>query len=371
MSGKHSTRRIGRGTVVILVVLTVLIAGAVGTAFAAMSYDRSHADRILPGVRVEGVNVGGLTRAEAIAAIQPMFDARLQGSITVHAGKETWHKTLAELGVTADVAAAVDRAMAVSAQYPWWSRAYHRIANKPVVGSFDVAIGYDPAPIKAFVQAAAKRVHEDPVDASYSLSDGRVHFNHDHAGAALASTNAAAALDAAVRAGATTTVDLPMKALVAKVQDADIGRMIVVNVSKNTLVLYDGLKVLRRYRVATAMQGFVTPDGAWHVVRKVENPTWYNPCLGQPDCWAADEPAMIPPGPGNPLGTRALYLDAPGIRIHGTPSDSSIGHWASHGCIRMHIPESEALYPLVPVGTPVFIVGAPPWGVSQDAGPPG
>jgi L,D-transpeptidase ErfK/SrfK len=116
------------------------------------------------------------------------------------------------------------------------------------------------------------------------------------------------------------------------------------------------------------MQGFNTPDGAWEVVRKVENPTWYNPA---PDGWGKDEPLIIPPGPDNPLGTRALYLDAPGIRIHGTPSDSSIGHWASHGCIRMHIPESEALYPLVPVGTPVFIVGAPPWGVSDDAGPAG
>jgi L,D-transpeptidase ErfK/SrfK len=77
---------------------------------------------------------------------------------------------------------------------------------------------------------------------------------------------------------------------------------------------------------------------------------------------------MIPPGPGNPLGTRALYLNADGIRIHGTPSDSSIGSYASHGCIRMHISESEALYPLVPVGTPVFIIGAPPWGDTSNPG---
>jgi len=140
-----------------------------------------------------------------------------------------------------------------------------------------------------------------------------------------------------------------------------------VNESTNTLQLYDGFKVIRRYQVATAMPGFVTPPGTWEVVNKVENPTWYNPA---PTTWGAGEPLTIPPGPGNPLGTRALYLNAPGIRIHGTPSDSSIGHYASHGCIRMHITDSEALYPLVPVGTPVFIIGAPPWGFPAGGGGP-
>jgi len=66
-------------------------------------------------------------------------------------------------------------------------------------------------------------------------------------------------------------------------------------------------------------------------------------------------PASIPPGPGNPLGTRAMYLNAPGIRIHGTWSSSSIGTAASHGCIRMLIADSEQLYPLVPIGTTVIV----------------
>jgi L,D-transpeptidase ErfK/SrfK len=73
------------------------------------------------------------------------------------------------------------------------------------------------------------------------------------------------------------------------------------------------------------------------------------------DTWGKDEPAMIPPGPDNPLGTRALDLSAPGIRIHGTPDDASIGHYASHGCIRMHIPDSEDLFGRVQVGTTVII----------------
>jgi L,D-transpeptidase ErfK/SrfK len=110
--------------------------------------------------------------------------------------------------------------------------------------------------------------------------------------------------------------------------------------------------VERTYGVATAKGGFVTPQGSWTVINKVMNPTWINPA---PDTWGKDDPPMIPPGPGNPLGTRALYLNAPGIRIHGTYASSSIGSYASHGCIRMRIPDSEALYPLVPVGTPVLV----------------
>ncbi len=370
MAGQHRTSRIGWGTIVVLVVVVVLFAGIAGTAFAGMSYDRSHADRILPGVRVEGVNVGGMTRAEAIAAVQPLVARSLTGTITVHAGRLTWNKTLSELGASADVGKAVDQALAVSNRYPWWIRTYHRIANKPVPASFDVAVAYDTAPIKTFVAAVAERVRVAPAGAGYALVGDRVRFTHDRDGSALLAGQAEAALADAVRTGH-GTVDLRTKVVHAKVRDADVGKLIVVDVSRNTLALYDGFKVIRRYQVATAMQGFVTPDGAWEVVDKVVNPTWHNPCLGQPGCWAASEPAVIPPGPGNPLGTRALYLNAPGIRIHGTPEDSSIGHWASHGCIRMHIPQSEALYPLVPVGTPVFIVGAPPWGISQNAGPAG
>jgi L,D-transpeptidase ErfK/SrfK len=67
-------------------------------------------------------------------------------------------------------------------------------------------------------------------------------------------------------------------------------------------------------------------------------------------------PAYIPPGPNNPLGTRALYLNTSGIRIHGTSKRSSIGTAASHGCMRMLREDVEALYPLVPVGTKIHIV---------------
>ena len=81
------------------------------------------------------------------------------------------------------------------------------------------------------------------------------------------------------------------------------------------------------------------------------NPWWTPPSSD----WARGlEP--VPPGPGNPLGTRWMGIDAPGVGMHGTPDDASIGYSRSHGCIRMHIPDAEWLFEHVEVGTPVVIL---------------
>ena len=81
------------------------------------------------------------------------------------------------------------------------------------------------------------------------------------------------------------------------------------------------------------------------------NPWWYPPSSD----WARGL-SPVPPGPGNPLGTRWMGLTAPGVGIHGTPNAASIGYSESHGCIRMFIPEAEWLFDHVSIGTTVFII---------------
>jgi lipoprotein-anchoring transpeptidase ErfK/SrfK len=127
----------------------------------------------------------------------------------------------------------------------------------------------------------------------------------------------------------------------------------VVRLSELKLYLYDGLRLEKTYPVAARQPGYPTPEGDWNIVNKRVNPTWVNPA---PEGWGASLPPVIGPGAGNPLGTRALDLDASGIRIHGTYDSGSIGTYASHGCIRMYIEDSEELFDIVPVGTPVFII---------------
>jgi lipoprotein-anchoring transpeptidase ErfK/SrfK len=102
--------------------------------------------------------------------------------------------------------------------------------------------------------------------------------------------------------------------------------------------------------VAIGQAEYPTPTGTYKIVTKQKNPTW-NP----PDSPWAEGLGQIPPGPGNPLGTRWIGTSAPAIGIHGTYADYSIGTAASHGCLRMHIPDVEELYEDVAVGMPVEI----------------
>jgi len=349
--GRHSRSIVGKGTVVALALVVGLGALGGGAALAASRFDAVSSGRILPGVRIAGVDVGGMTRDEAVSAVGRSADLTLARDLTVRAAGYTWHVTPAALGTRADVEAAVDRAFGVADGLSLVARVYHRVAHEPVDRSLDLTYSYDDAKVSAFVRQAFEEVQKPAVNAAISLVNDALVIRHAHAGEELRTDAAVARLrDALQRHVATVTV--PLKTVEPKVADDTLGRTIVVDISENRLYLYNGFHVEKEYPVATAAQGFVTPVGSWTIVNKVENPSWTNP---DPTGWGAGMPAYIPPGPGNPLGTRALYLNAPGIRIHGTEEVSSIGTYASHGCIRMLMPDVEQLYPLVPVGTPVLV----------------
>jgi hypothetical protein len=127
-----------------------------------------------------------------------------------------------------------------------------------------------------------------------------------------------------------------------------------VSVSRGARVvrLFKRLRVVRRYRVAVGAAGYATPAGLHRVQSKQRNPTWYVPNRA----WAGSLAGQrIPPGdPRNPLKARFIAIGG-GVGFHGTGDLGSIGQAASHGCIRMTIPDVISLYNRVPVGTPVLI----------------
>jgi len=125
---------------------------------------------------------------------------------------------------------------------------------------------------------------------------------------------------------------------------------IVVDLAECRLYLYKDGKLVKTYSVAVGQPAYPTPTGDYYIASMIMNPTWIPP----DSPWAKGlEP--IPPGPGNPVGTRWIGTSAPGVGIHGTPSDYSIGTHASHGCIRMHMWDVEDLFARVVVGMPVHI----------------
>lgn len=113
--------------------------------------------------------------------------------------------------------------------------------------------------------------------------------------------------------------------------------------------------------VGIGREGWATPTGQAKVTSKARDPTWYPPAsvraehaeLGDP------LPAIVPPGPENPLGAYALGLSLPGYLIHGTNKPPGVGMRVSHGCVRLFPEDIEALYEQVTVGTPVHIVDQP------------
>jgi lipoprotein-anchoring transpeptidase ErfK/SrfK len=353
--------------VALSVTVAVIALAAGGTAFAGFRYDAAHVGEILPGVSVAGVDVSGLTREEAIDAVDAAARAELGRTLTITAGKQSWELTAGALGEQADVEAAVDRAMRVGAELSALERAWQRLRSRPAGVEIDLAFDTPSlAAVQAFAEQVGRRIEKEPTNAAITLdADGQLSFIDAKPGRRLAVEGAVASISRALEEGS-TSVDLRLRETKPKITRRTLGTTIVVRVDENTLYQYDGFKVVETYPVATAKPGWTTPVGVWRVWDKRENPTWYNPAL---DSWGADLPAVVPGGPGNPMGTRAIYIDAPGlIRIHGTTDDSSIGRYASHGCIRMHNAEIERLFRSVEVGSTTVIIAGyrPSWAQEWD-----
>lgn len=160
------------------------------------------------------------------------------------------------------------------------------------------------------------------------------------------------ALGRRLQDGMRSSLALMTRPVEPKRTPARFGAVIVVTRGANTLKLYEGRTLVRTFPVATGQSIYPTPAGIWSIANKQRDPWWYPPTY---DAWAKGL-KPVPPGPGNPLGTRWLGLTAPGVGIHGTDADTSIGYSASHGCVRMHVPDAEWLFDRVPVGTPVVIL---------------
>ncbi len=361
--GRHARSRSLRVAVVALTVLGVVLVAAGGAAYSAFRYERARADRILPGITIDGVDVGGLTRAEAERAVSEHAASILARPLTVTVGDASWRFEPGELGHRAQVDAAVDQALAVGSEMATLDRFWHRFREHPVAADIELTYATRGPGIDRAVAAIADDLYVPARDAAMAIDDSSsdVTFIRSRPGARLVRVKAANVIRSAI-VQSDDAVRLDLVRVEPEVTERSLGPTIVVRVDRNELQLFDGFEVVKTWDVATAKPGWTTPTGLWKIWDKRENPAWYNPAL---DSWGADLPAVVPGGPGNPMGTRAIYIDAPGlIRIHGTTDPDSVGRYASHGCIRMRNEEVEALFERIPVGTHVIVVGHRPAGAA-------
>lgn len=148
------------------------------------------------------------------------------------------------------------------------------------------------------------------------------------------------------RLAALTSVIL-MATAEALAQDKQAGpaRRIIVSIPDRKLAVIESGNVVKIFPTAVGAPKSPSPAGSYKIVERIPDPTWYG--HGQ----------IVPPGKNNPVGTRWIGLSVKGYGIHGTNNPASIGHNASHGCIRMRNKDVEQLFEMVAVGDAVELVG--------------
>jgi lipoprotein-anchoring transpeptidase ErfK/SrfK len=282
------------------------------------------------GVRVAGVKVGGLTAAEAVAAVQAAFAAPLT--------------------VVVDRTKLVVDPRAYASAYIPTAVAKARVTDRGT--NVKLVVTVRGGPLRAWVDKVLHRFARPAVDASLAFRAGRPVIKEDRPGRRLDRAQVTRRVAAALAANSRLPVRLHTGRVAPTVTADTFKDVIVINRSVNRLYLYDETKLHRTFAVATGQAIYPTPPGTFHIVVKWKNPWWYPPTQ---DSWAKGL-LPVPPGPNNPLGTRWMGLSAPGVGIHGTDAPSSIGYSLSHGCIRMQVPDAEWLFDHVEIGTTVHIV---------------
>jgi lipoprotein-anchoring transpeptidase ErfK/SrfK len=333
------------------VLLLVLVGGAV----AAYAYDSSRADVIAEGVTVAGVEVGGMQVAQARRVIGTELRQPLERPISVvHAGK---HFSLSahDAGVRADVTGMVDEALAQSRDGNIVSRVARDLTGGEEHAQVPARVTYDDQAIDALVQRVERNLNRKARDAEVDFpSLAKVKERNGVAvQRALLRQRLAQALTVP---GVRRRVKAPVRITRPKVTQKQLARkypiMLVADRNHFRLRLYKQLQLVKEYTVAVGAIGFDTPAGLYHIQNKAVDPAWHVP---ESD-WAGDLAGTVVPGgvPENPLKARWLGI-FDGAGIHGTDETYSLGSAASHGCIRMAIPDVVELYDQVPVGAPIYI----------------
>jgi lipoprotein-anchoring transpeptidase ErfK/SrfK len=307
--------------------LTVLVVAALAPALRG---DAAPPVLIAPGVTLAGVPVGGMSNEQAEAALRPAFAT----PVRLVYGDRRWKLQPTRFGARVTIADGVLQALGAQAG-----------AAVPLVPQVN------QQEVRRFVQALDKRVSTAPQDAELKGLKGlRPQFTKEQPGIKVLRELTIRRIVRALQSPQLRRIRVAVKVLVPARTVVNFGPVIVIRRGANELRYYKGAQLLRKFGVATGQAVYPTPTGTFKIVDLQLNPWWLPP----DSAWAKGK-KPIPPGPGNPLGTRWMGLSAPGVGIHGTPDDASIGYSASHGCIRMHIPDAEWLFHHVKLGTPVVI----------------
>lgn len=343
-----------RPVLVIASVLLVLLLACAGVLVA----DASTRNKIPDGVEIGGVPVGGLNAEAADNKVRTALLDKLRRPVrVVHSGRH-WTLTPEQAKVDVNLDEAVAQAVALGKGGNAFSRVYREVSGGTVVHRIDPTSTYSKRSITRLLNRVEKDLNRKPKEAAVSLSGGKLSISKGVVGLELRrpmviSKVRKALLDPSAphQISAATTKQQP------KMTTADVKKkyhtVLVADRSSFRLTLYKNFKVAKSYGISVGKAGHDTPAGQYSIANKDANPAWHVPN----SAWAGDLAGQVIPAgdPANPIKARWMGI-YDGVGIHGTSDDASIGTNASHGCLRMHVPDVEDLFPRVPVGTPIWIL---------------
>jgi lipoprotein-anchoring transpeptidase ErfK/SrfK len=306
------------------------------TAFAPLAQAADPEPVAVAGVTIGGVDVAGMTSAQATAAVTTAYTS---GLVRVHVGKRNFRVVVKRLNVRiTNLTQAVTAALAMTAP-----------------GDVHVVLTYDRPTLIRSVNAIDTASRVKPTKARWTWRGRRPVAIAEKSGSTVDRAKLRTDVTAELHKPTGRAVTATLLKLRSSLPISKLPPAITISRNDHTLKLYRvshrKTVLWRRFGVAVGQSAFPTPRGLFRIIEKQRNPWWF-----PPDSPWAKGLKPIPPGPGNPLGTRWMGLNVSGVGIHGTPDAASIGYSASHGCIRMRIPDAEWLFNHVRVGTPVKIV---------------
>jgi lipoprotein-anchoring transpeptidase ErfK/SrfK len=325
-------------------------------AVAAWAYDHSRKDEIAPGVKVGGIDVGDRSVDEARLLIEKKVVAPLTRPVTVTYGGEEFKLTDEELDQRADVEGMLDEALEESRQGGIGARLVRYASGGEVHHNVEPRVTYSKRALKQFVDELAAEINREPQNASIVPNGDQLTPTPGRPGVTLAEDQLSDQINRKVQ---TPIGQRVIEAQVSKVRPeitqkelaSEYPRLITIDRGAFKLRFFRNLKLVKSYDIAVGQAGYDTPSGLHDIQTKEVNPTWHVPESDWTGSLAGQD---IPPGPSNPLKARWMgILDGAGI--HGTDDTGSLGSAASHGCIRMSIPEVIELFDKVEIGDPVYI----------------
>jgi lipoprotein-anchoring transpeptidase ErfK/SrfK len=341
-----------RSFVLAAVVVGVLLAVAV----SAVAYDMTQRHQIAKGISAGGVDIGGMSASRARQVLREKLAAPLEQPLTVMYRHRHFRISSQTAHLQTDVDAMVRDALGKSRGGNPFGRALRGVTGGSVNQNVAPIVTYDHGAIARLLRRVSNGVNSPPKDATVTYTGDGLKTVPAMLGLELRTADLERAINAAlVKPGGSRVVHARADITKPKVTTADVASkypaFIIVNRTDRKLKFYKRLKLDKSYNIAVGMQGLETPAGLYKIQDKQVNPSWHVPN----SAWAGKLAGkVIPPGPQDPIKARWMGFNG-GAGIHGTDNVGSLGSAASHGCVRMAIPDVEELYDQVDVGTPVYV----------------